>query len=134
MQHSFEDAIEAILVKHPEYPADAYSFMRQALDVASEQFNKSKSSPHLSAEELYQGAASHALEEYGALARHVLSRWGIHSSQDIGAIVYNLIEAGVFGKQEGDTPEQFDSLPSLEELLEEPYTTTNATTPQESQS
>ncbi len=117
MQYSFEDAVDSILAKHPEYSAEAYTFMRQALDAASEQFSKSKDSPHLSAEELYLGAAAHAIEEYGPLARLVLSRWGIYQSKDIGSIVYNLIEVGVFGKQEGDSREQFDHLQPLGELL-----------------
>ncbi len=121
MQHSFEDAVNTILATHPEYHAEAYSFMRQALDAASEQFHKDRNAPHLSAEELYLGAAACALEEYGPLARLVLSRWGIETSSDIGAIVYNLIEVGVFGKQEGDTREQFDNLRSLAELLDAPF-------------
>ncbi len=121
MQYSFEDAVEAIVARHPEYKAEAYGFMRQALDAASEHFHKCPSSPHLSAEELYLGACAFALDEYGPLARLVLARWGITSSKDFGAIVYNLIEAGIFGKQEGDTREQFDSLQSLAELLDAPY-------------
>ncbi len=121
MQFSFEDAVDAILAKHPEYKAEAYSFVRQALDVASEHFHKSKEAPHLTAEELYLGACAHALEEYGPLAKLVLEDWGIHSSSDIGAIVYHLIEVGVFGKQEGDSREQFNRLQSLEELLNAPF-------------
>ncbi len=126
MQYSFEDAVESILAKHPEYSAEAYSFMRQALDAASAHFQKSPASPHLSAEELYLGACAHALEEYGPLARLVLARWGIEHSRDIGHVVYNLIEVGVFGKQEGDTREQFDELRPLSELLDAPFTTPEA--------
>ncbi len=121
MQYSFEDAVEAIIARHPEYNAEAYAFMRQALDVASEHFGKSRQSPHLSAEELYLGACAHALDEYGPLARLVLARWGIRHSKDVGAIVYNLIEAGIFGKQASDTREQFDHLQPLAELLDAPY-------------
>ncbi len=121
MQYSFEDAVEAILAKHPEYAAEAYSFMRQALDVASEHFHKSQDSPHLTAEELYLGSCAYALDEYGPLAQLVLARWGISSCKDIGAIVYNLIEVGVFGKQAGDSREQFDHLQPLSDLLNTPY-------------
>ena len=121
MQYSFEDAVEGILSRHSEYPSEAYAFMRQALEVASDHFHKTEDEPHLSAEELYLGTCAHALEEYGPLARLILSRWGIQSSSDIGAIVYNLIEAGVFGRQEGDTREQFDKLRSLGEILDAPY-------------
>ena len=130
MQYSFEDAVETILAHHPEYTAEAYSFMRQALDVATEQFHKESSSPHLSAEELYLGACAYALDEYGPLARLVLARWGIATSEDVGAIVYNLIEVGVFGKQEGDSPEQFDGLRSLAEILDAPYLLPESPDPQ----
>ncbi len=131
MQYSFEDAVESILARHPEYSAEAYAFVRQALDAAAEHFHKDTSSAHLSAEELYLGAAAHALEEYGPLAQLVLSRWGILHSSDIGAIVYNLIEAGVFGKQEGDTREQFDALQPLSELLDAPYAAPEAPSPEQ---
>ncbi len=121
MQYSFEDAVESLLERHPEYDIEAYLFMRQALDFASEHFGKTRQSPHLSAEELYLGACAYALEEYGPMARLVLSRWGLCTNRDFAVIVYNLIESGVFGKQKDDSPEQFDALQPLADLLDAPY-------------
>ena len=43
------------------------------------------------------------------------------SASDFGNIVYNLIEVGIFGKQKGDTREQFDELPNLSSVLNAPY-------------
>lgn len=123
MQPSFEEAVDAIVRKHPEYAPDAYHFMRSAIDYAADQLNKSDQSPHLSAEELYLGACAHALEEYGPLARYLLDSWNLSSSHDFGCIVYNLIEAGVFGKQADDRQEEFDKLIPLEFLLEAPFLT-----------
>lgn len=121
MPRSFEDAVDEILKRHPEYAPDAYGFMRSALDSASRRFGKTADNPHLSAEELYLGFCAAALEEYGPLAKAVLSHWNICGSGDVGAIVYNLIEVGVFGRQESDTRAQFDNLRDLTEILDEPY-------------
>ena len=55
MAQSFEDAVEHILQKTDEYPADAYYFIRAALDATVEKCRKPAENPHLSAEELYSG-------------------------------------------------------------------------------
>lgn len=121
MHTSFEDAVEAITQKHPEYTPEAYFFMRDAMDYATEQINKETEHPNLSAEELYLSACAYALDEYGPLARKVLETWGISSSTDFGSVVYNLIEASVFGKQKDDSPSDFDHLEPLEHLLNTPF-------------
>ncbi len=119
--NSFEEAVDNIVRRHPDYAPDAYAFMRAALDETSRKLAKRAEAPHLSAEELYLGFCTYALEEYGPLAAAVLEHWGINSSSDVGSIVYNLIEAGVFGKQDGDTREQFDNLIAPTQLLNAPF-------------
>ena len=121
MAQSFEDAVEQILMKTEDYPADAYFFIRAALDATVEKCRKPAENPHLSAEELYFGFCSYALEEYGPLAMAVMEQWGITESPHVGDLVYNLIEVGVFGKQEGDKREQFDRLPPVSTLMNAPY-------------
>lgn len=118
---SFEEAVDDIVRRHPDYAPDAYTFMRTALDETSRKLAKRAEAPHLTAEELYLGFCSYALEEYGPLAAAVVEHWGINSSADVGSIVYNLIEAGVFGKQDGDTREQFDALIPPARLLNAPF-------------
>lgn len=121
MTHSFEEAVNNILRKHDEYAAEAYDFLRQAMDSSMRRFNKEENHRHLSAEELYMGVCALALEEYGPMARSVLQYWGIKDGEDIGNIVFYLIEGGVFGKQEDDSIEQFYRLPKLGVLLDSPY-------------
>ena len=121
MPQSLEDIVDAIVAKYPEYAPDAYFFMTQALDASVKRFRKPDSDPHLSAEELYLGFCATALEEYGPMALLVLEHWGIESSKDVGELVYNLIEFGVFGRRSGDYREQFRSLPPLRKLLDEPF-------------
>lgn len=106
---------------HQEYAEEAYSFVRESMETAKEQCGKTGENTHVSAKELYMGTCKHALESFGPLAPEVLAYWGVSSADDIGAIVYNLIEAGVFGRSKGDTREQFHDLPPLQEILDEPY-------------
>ena len=121
MHASFEDAVEELCRKHPEYAQDAYYFLRSAIDFAAEQLDGKNNHPNLSAKDLYVGACAYALEEYGPLARKVLESWNICSAQDFGKVVYNLIEAGIFGKQKDDSPADFDHLESLAALLNAPF-------------
>ena len=41
------------------------------------------------------------------MAMPVLQEWGISKTEDVGEMVFNLIEAGAFGKSEHDKPEDF---------------------------
>ena len=125
MQQSFERAVEILTERYPQYSEEAYEFIRAGLDAAADKFRKGDQNPHLSARELYMGACAHALEEYGPLAAKVLNFWGLHSAHDFGCVVYNLIEVGVFGKQKGDSLEQFDELPDLQSILNAPYVGTD---------
>ena len=124
MPQSLEAIVDAIVAKYPDYAPDAYFFMTQALDASVKRFRKPDSNPHLSAEELYLGFCATALEEYGPMASPVLEHWGVTDSEDVGALVYNLIEFGVFGRRSGDRREQFRSLPPLRKLLDEPFVPT----------
>ena len=123
MARSFEEIIGDIVSRHEDYAPDAYDFLRQALDHSAQRFKQDRKTAHLSAEELYMGVCSLALEEYGPMAKSVLEYWGILSSVDVGEIVFRLIEVGVFGKQEGDTINQFYHLPALSTILDAPYAT-----------
>lgn len=118
---SFEDAVERLVRQYPRWKADGYYFLRTAMDAASERFAAHRAEKHLSAEELYMGWCACALDEYGPLARIVLESWGISTCSDVGALVYNLIDAGIFSAQPGDTREQFDALPQMADLLDSPY-------------
>lgn len=121
MRDSFENAVKELVHRYPQYSAEAYDFVRAGLEHASEHYSKGEKASHLTAEQLYAGACSYALSEYGPLATKVLQFWGIYSNKDFGDVVYKLIEVGVFGKQKGDTQEEFETLPPLASMLDAPY-------------
>jgi uncharacterized repeat protein (TIGR04138 family) len=57
---------------------------------------------HVSAAELLEGIRVYALQEYGPMALTVLRQWGLNSTEDVGEVVFNLVESGKLGKTEVD--------------------------------
>ncbi len=105
----FNEALDAILETHPGYDREAYLFLRDALEFSVEKLKKSKGegSRHVNASQLLDGVREHALQEFGPMVPTVFEFWGVHSCGDIGHMVYHLIEAGIFGKTEEDTLDDF---------------------------
>ena len=119
---NFSEAVEAIMRDRPQYTREAYDHMIVAMDKTSEQLAKQENgNKHLTAEELFFGFCACAIDEYGPMAHAVLEFWGVRDAKDVGQIVYNLIEVGVFGKQKEDSQEEFDCLPDMKQLLRVAY-------------
>jgi uncharacterized repeat protein (TIGR04138 family) len=51
-----------------------------------------------------------AILHYRKAALPTLQSWGIHSTDDIGALVFRMIEAGILGSRAEDKPEDFHAL------------------------
>ncbi len=105
----FQEAVEQIVKSDKRYDEHAYSFLREALDFSIKLLNKPPQGPgrHVSGQELLEGIRQFALQEYGPMAKTVLSTWGISRCEDFGELVFNLVEAGVLGKTEADRKEDF---------------------------
>ena len=119
----FTEALDAIVATDPRYQRDAYAFLRDALDFTTKQQKKIKgvSVRHVSGPELLDGVRHYALKEFGPMVMTVFENWGIHSSEDIGNMVFNLIGAGIFGKTEEDSIEDFKNVYDFEEAFVKPF-------------
>jgi uncharacterized repeat protein (TIGR04138 family) len=51
----------------------------------------------------------------------VLEHWGIHSTDDMGEVVFALVEFGVLVKQDEDRREDFRDIFDFEEAFERAY-------------
>jgi uncharacterized repeat protein (TIGR04138 family) len=93
---SFEEALEIIAIKDPRYSRDAYIFVREALDFTQRALARDKQGAirHVSGQELLAGIKDYASAQFGPMAMTVLSEWGIHSCQDFGELVFNMVETG----------------------------------------
>jgi uncharacterized repeat protein (TIGR04138 family) len=119
----FAEALDSIVASDPRYQRDAYAFLRDALDFTTKQQKKVKgvSVRHVTGPELLDGVRQYALKEFGPLVMTVFDNWGIHSCEDIGNMVFNLIGAGVFGKTEEDSIEDFKNVYDFGEAFMKPF-------------
>jgi uncharacterized repeat protein (TIGR04138 family) len=73
--------------------------------------------PHVTGQQLAEGCRDLARKEFGLMARTVFGRWGINSTDDLGEMVYNLIEVGLLKKTETDKKEDFHNVYDLDQEL-----------------
>jgi uncharacterized repeat protein (TIGR04138 family) len=105
----FEQTVEMICGQDPRYRAEAYYFVREALDFTAKTLKKPAqgSGRHVSGRELLDGLRRFSLQEFGPMAKTVLNEWGILASEDFGEIVFNLVRSGKLGSTEEDRKEDF---------------------------
>jgi len=119
----FAEALDSIVAADPRYHRDAYVFLRDALDYTTKQQKKSKGAAvrHVAGPELLEGVRVYALKEFGPMVMTVFSHWGIGCCEDVGNIVFNLIGAGIFGKTEQDSIDDFKSVYDFQDAFMKPF-------------
>ena len=119
----FAEALDSIVASDPRYARDAYVFLRDALDFTTKQQKKIKGATvrHVAGPELLDGVRQYALKEFGPMVMTVFDNWGIHYCEDIGHMVFNLIRAGIFGKTEEDSLEDFKNVYDFGEAFVKPF-------------
>ena len=73
--------------------------------------------PHVSGAELLRGACELAVREFGMMAPVVFKQWGLRTTDDVGAIVFNLIRAEKLSKSDRDDRDDFHDLFDLAAAL-----------------
>lgn len=119
----FQEAVEALSREDRRYHPEAYVFLRDALEVTLKRRKKLKKDTggHVGAAELLEGFRLHALAEFGPMALTVLDYWGVRSCEDVGHMVFNLVQAGVFGKTDEDSMEDFRGQYDFREVFVLPF-------------
>jgi len=119
----FQEAVEKVRATDARFEAEAYAFLRDALDAAIKRRKKARKDVggHVNAGELLEGFRLHALQEFGPMARTVFNYWGVRSCEDIGSMVFNLVQAGVFGKTEEDSLDSFREGYDFADAFEKPF-------------
>ena len=100
-----DDLLRDLVARDPRYRPDAYRFVFEALDYTLK--SRGRTGGHVSGRELLEGIRDFALDQFGGLAGLVFDQWGIRCTGDFGEIVFNLVEAGLMGKTDSDSREDF---------------------------
>ncbi len=120
-----------LLKRDKRYKMESYRFINDALNYAQEVMKLGKKSVtetsaaiapidenHVTGQDLSLAVKEYALDQYGYLALPVLVDLGIKKTDDIGQIVYNLIEIGLMRKTPEDKIEDFHNVFDLAAELE----------------
>ena len=120
---SFNKAVARIVNRDARFHPRAYFFVRLALDYTVRSLSKPDHGPqrHITGQELLHGFRELALREFGPLTRTVLAEWGLRRTDDVGAVVFNLVGEGVMGKRSEDTLEDFAGGYRFETAFDEPF-------------
>jgi len=116
--------LREIAEKDPRYLVEAYEFLFRALDFTMEELNRrdlpDEDSRHISAKELLFGIQRYSVQQFGYLARSVFNHWGVHTTDDFGEIVFNLVENDLLKKRPEDSREEFAAVYDFEDALDGP--------------
>ncbi|NIM50231.1 MAG: hypothetical protein GTN62_05050 [Gemmatimonadales bacterium] len=113
-----DDILARIRALDGRYHERAYLFVLAALEYCQ---RKRKVRGHISGGELAYSCRDFALEQFGLTARTVLSHWGIEATDDIGRIVFVLIEIGLLIRHPNDRVEDFQGVYDFSEAFEGDY-------------
>ena len=121
-QATVESRIRDLVRGDPRYTAEAYQFTFEALDftmMRSGRHRRKGPERHLTVNELLDGVRDYAISQYGPLARVVLETIGIYSTEDVGEVVFNLVDQGLLNKQDDDDRAQFEGVFTFREAFDE---------------
>ena len=110
------------MARDSRYHPDAYAFVRDSLDFTLKHGGDDGGhGRHVSGQELLEGFRRFALREFGPMVPTVFEEWGIHRCRDVGEMVFNLIEVGIFGKTETDTIDDFCGIYDFKDAFVRPF-------------
>ena len=116
---AFRDGVMAqIRQRESRYEEGAYLFVLAALEYCQAQLQVRR---HITGRELANACRDLAIERYGIMARLVLERWGVASTDDIGSVVFTLVDLGFLASQPADTRDQFSDVYDFFEAFERRY-------------
>jgi uncharacterized repeat protein (TIGR04138 family) len=100
------------------YSPAAFAFVQHGLGYTSElfamrttnQFELDEFEQHVSGQQLCMGLRDFAIDQFGLLALVVLRHWGIHRTEDFGAIVFRMVELDLLRTCPQDSTDDFRSV------------------------
>ncbi len=104
--------------RNPRFHVHSYGFVLRALHSVIQSLDEPR---HVSGRELTEGVRELALGLYGPMAGTVLEHWGIHATEDVGRVVFAMVEQGLLIKQDDDHAEDFADVFDFEEAFELNY-------------
>jgi uncharacterized repeat protein (TIGR04138 family) len=122
-----DNPLDALLAKDPRFKPEAYVFVHDALGHTWSRLDVHR---HVTGRELLDGIKDLALQRYGPMARAVLNSWGVHTTDDIGAIVFNMVNADLLSKTDEDRIDDFHAVYDFDDVFVRSYDIPSPETPE----
>jgi uncharacterized repeat protein (TIGR04138 family) len=113
-----DDVMGRIRARGGRYNERAYLFLLGTIEFLQSRLEVRR---HVTAAELAWACRDFALQQYGLLAPVVLAHWGITRTDDLGRIVYTLVEVGLLVTQPGDHESDFNAVYEFTDAFGESY-------------
>jgi uncharacterized repeat protein (TIGR04138 family) len=113
-----DDVMGRIRARGGRYNERAYLFLLGTIEFLQSRLEVRR---HVTAAELAWACRDFALQQYGLLAPVVLAHWGITRTEDLGRIVYTLVEVGLLVTQPGDHESDFNAVYEFTDAFGESY-------------
>ncbi|MFA4945308.1 MAG: Minf_1886 family protein [Lentisphaeria bacterium] len=133
----FETALRWLAAEHPPFRAEAFRFVSEAVAFTVQRRQAAappaaggqRPARHIRGQELLAGFRDLALERFGCLARTVLADWGLNQSEDVGRVVFLLVEHKLLGASDQDSPADFADGFDFDRAFRQPFTPSHAAPP-----
>jgi uncharacterized repeat protein (TIGR04138 family) len=113
-----EDVMARIRSRGGRYHERAYLFVLGTIEFLQSRLEVRR---HVSGQELAWACRDFAHQQFGLLARHVLAHWGITRTEDIGRIVFTLVEVDLLVTQPGDQESDFEAVYQFADAFGDTY-------------
>jgi uncharacterized repeat protein (TIGR04138 family) len=128
--------VEELVRRDPRFPPEAYEFVRAALNhtlglLGRQGADAGPDDGHVSPRQWLEGMRDLARQEFGLMAPAVLRMWGVHRTDDLGDIVFNLVEAGLVSRMPQEGRADFHDVFDLDALTRDYTIEVPAESPEE---
>jgi uncharacterized repeat protein (TIGR04138 family) len=113
-----EDVMARIRSREGRYHERAYLFVLGTIEFLQTRLEVRR---HVSGAELAWACRDFARQQFGLLAPVVLAHWGITRTEDIGRIVFTLVEVGLLVTQPGDAESDFQAVYQFADAFGDSY-------------
>ncbi|HYF39796.1 MAG TPA: Minf_1886 family protein [Gemmatimonadales bacterium] len=113
-----DDILSRIRARGGQYHERAYLFVLGTIEFLQTRLEVRR---HVTGPELAWACRDFARQQFGLLAPVVLSHWGMTRTEDIGRIVYTLVEVGLLVTQPGDSESDFEGVYQFADVFGDSY-------------
>jgi uncharacterized repeat protein (TIGR04138 family) len=113
-----DDVMTRIRARGGQYHERGYLFLLATIEFLQTRLEVRR---HVTGPELAWACRDFAQQQFGLLAPVVLGHWGITRTEDLGRIVYTLVEVGLLVTQPGDSESDFEGVYRFDEAFGNTY-------------